>query len=116
MWPRGGLENDSGEFPAIVMGLSINDMSAADSFLDDAIEQFKTQRMCSPRETANMTVTIAGDMTAADFCARWASRAAQDPILKQFTSSMVLPDVLHISGRELLDRASLVPHAHEHNG
>jgi len=105
------IQNDSGEFPAIVMSLSINDMSTADAFLDHAIEKFKTWRMCCPPRTANMTVTIAGGMTAADFCARWASRAAQDPILKQFTSSMVLADVLHIRGRELLDRASLVPHA-----
>jgi hypothetical protein len=110
------IERDSKEFPLIVMNLKIDDLSTADAFLDRVIEHFKTHRSCSPPRTANMTVTIVGDMTAADFCARWASRAAQDPILKQFTSAMVLADVLHIRGSELLDRASLVPHAHEHNG
>ena len=102
------FKNDSGEFPAIVMGLDIPDTSTADAFLDHVVEQFKNQRMCSPPQTANMTVTIAGDLTAEDFCTRWIARAARDPILQHFMSSMILADVLHICGRELLDRASLI--------
>ena len=110
------FKNDSGEFPAIVMGLNILDTARADLFLDEVVELFKKQRMCSPPQTANMTVTLAGDMTAEDFRARWIGRAARDPILKHFMSLMVLADVLHIQGRELLDRASLIAPAHEHNG
>lgn len=97
------------------MGLNILDTSTADTFLDFVVEQFKNQRMRSPPQTANMTVTIAGDMTAEDFRARWIDRYARDPILKHFMSSMVLADVLHIRGRELLDRASLIPHVSEQN-
>ena len=108
------FENDSGEFPAIVMGLNILDTSTADAFLDHVVEQFKNQRMCSPPHTANMTVTIAGDMTAEEFRTRWIARAARDPILTHFMSIMILADVLHIRGRELLDRASLI--ADENNG
>ena len=37
-----------------------------------------------------------------------------DPILKHFMSLMILADVLHIRGREPLDRASLI--ADENNG
>jgi len=100
--------NDSGEFPAIVMGLNIADADSADAFLDHVIQQFKNQRMCSPPTTANMTITLAGNMTADQFRDMWAERAATDPILKAFMSMMVLADVLHIRGRELLDRASLL--------
>jgi hypothetical protein len=101
------FKNDSGDFPAIVMGLNIQDRQAADSFLDHVIQQFKNQRMCSPPTTANMTITLAGEMTAEEFRTAWADRESKDPILKHFMSLMMLADVLHIRGRELLDRASL---------
>ena len=102
------FRNDSGEFPAIVMGLDIPDTETADSFLDHVIQQFKNQRMCSPPTTANMTITLAGNMTAERFRDMWTQRSAIDPILKALMSMMVLADVLHIRGRELLDRASLI--------
>ena len=52
------FRNDAGEFPAIVMGLDIGDEETAGSFLDHVIEQFKSQRMCSPPKTAHMTITV----------------------------------------------------------
>ncbi len=61
------FENESGEFPAIVMGLNLYNTDDIESFLDFAIEQFKNQRMCSPPDTQNMTISIAGDTTAKDF-------------------------------------------------
>src|SRR6185436_4950297 len=103
------FRNDSGEFPAIVIGLDIPDANSADAFLDHVIQQFKNQRMCSQPTTANMTITLAGNMTAERFRDMWAQRSATDPILKAFMSMMALADVLHIRGRELLDRASLLP-------
>src|SRR5204863_9596791 len=86
------FRNDSGEFPAIVMGLNIPDADSADAFLDHVIEQFKNQRMCSPPTTANMTITLEGNMTAERFRDLWARRAATDPVLKAFMSMMVLAD------------------------
>jgi hypothetical protein len=103
------FRNDAGEFPAVVMGLNIFDEETAESFLDHVIEQFKSQRMCSPPTTAHMTITVAGNMSAERFRDMWVQRSAGDPILKHFMSMMVLADVLHIRGRELLDRASLIP-------
>lgn len=103
------FQNDSGEFPAIVMGLNIPDAETADAFLDHVIQQFKNQRMCSPPTTANMTITLAGNLTAERFCDLWSRRSAGDAILKAFMSMMVHADVLHIRGRELLGRASLLP-------
>jgi hypothetical protein len=103
------FRNDSGEFPAIVMGLDIPDADTAGAFLDHVIQQFKNQRMCSPPTTANMTITLTGKMTAERFRDMWTQRSATDPILMAFMSMMVLADVLHIRGRELLDRASLLP-------
>ena len=103
------FRNDSGEFPAIVMGLDLPDMETAESFLDHVVQQFKNQRMCSPPTTASVTITLAGDMTAERFRDLWTQRSANDPILKAFMSTMVLADVLHIRGHELLDRASLLP-------
>jgi hypothetical protein len=105
------FRNDAGEFPAIVMGLNIADDDTAESFLDHVVEQFKNQRMCSPPTTAHMTITIVGSMSAERFRDLWAQRSAGDPILKVFMSKMVLADVLHIRGRELLDRASMIPSA-----
>jgi hypothetical protein len=102
------FRNKTGEFPAIVMGLNILDEETAGDFIDHVIDQFKSQRLCSPPTTANMTITIAGNMTAERFRDLWDQRSADDPILKHFMSMMVLADVLHIRGRELLDRASLI--------
>jgi hypothetical protein len=103
------FRNDTGEFPAIVMGLDIPDAETAESFLDYVIQQFKNQRMCSPPETANMTITIAGNMTAERFRDLWVRRCDSDPILSHFMSMMVFADVLHIRDRDLLDHASLIP-------
>jgi hypothetical protein len=103
------FRNDTGEFPAIVIGLNIVDDDTAESFLDCVVEQFNNQRMCSPPTTAHMTITIVGNMSAERFRDLWAQRAACDPILKVFMSKMVLADVLHIRGRDLLDRASMIP-------
>jgi|SRR5215469_1361463 len=102
------FENESGKFPAIVMGLNIVELSSVEAFVDHAIEKFKYQRMCSPPNTANMMITVAGVISAEDFCARWHERLGKDPILKHFMSLMVVADVLHIEGHNLLDRASLV--------
>ena len=93
------FRNDAGEFL---------DEETAWSFLDHVIEQLKSQRMCSPPTTAHMTVTVAGNMSAERFRDLWAQRSAGDPILKHFMSMMVHADVLHIRGRELQDRASLI--------
>lgn len=95
------------------MGLDIPDADAADAFLDHMVQQFKNQRMCSPPETANMVITIAGDMTAERFRELWAQRSANDPILGHFMKIMVHADVLHIRARKLLDSASLLPIANE---
>jgi hypothetical protein len=102
------FRNDTGEFPAIVIGLDIGDEETAESFLDHVIEQFKSQRMCSPPTTAHMSITVAGNMNAERFRDLWSQRSASDPILNHFMSMMVHADVLHIRGRELLDRASLI--------
>jgi hypothetical protein len=102
------FQNETGEFPAIVMGLNIPDPKDADSFVDHVVDQFKNQRMCSPPETANMTITLAGDLTAERFREMWLKRTADDPILSFFMSRMVFAEVLHIHGRDLLDRASLI--------
>jgi hypothetical protein len=110
------FENDSGELPAVVMGLNILDPENAEAFLDSAVEKWKCQRMCSPPTTANMTITLAGNMTAARFRDLWLVRSAGDPILKHFMSLMVHADVLHIRGRELLDQASLIAPVQEQNG
>ncbi len=102
------FQNGTGEFPAIVMGLDISDLESTDTFLEHVIQQFKNQRMCSPPNTVNMTITIAGDWSAERFCDMWTQRYDTDPILQAFMSMMTLADVLHIQGREVLDRASLL--------
>ncbi len=102
------FQNESGRFPAIVMGLNILDIENAGEFIDHVVEKFKVQRTCSPVNTMNMTVTIVGDMTADEFRSRWLQRSAVDPILEHYMSSMVMADVLHLRSGELADRASLI--------
>ena len=102
------VRNDSGEFLAIMMGLNIPEIATLDAFLDHVVQQFKNQRMCSPPDMANMVITLAGEITAERFCSIWQQRTAGDPVLKHFMSMMVVADVLHIRGRDLLDRASLI--------
>jgi hypothetical protein len=95
----------------IVMGPNIPDEETAGAFLDRVIEQLKSQRMCSPpvhQQTARMTITVAGNMSAERFRDLWVQRSASDPIVKRIMSMMVHADVLQIRGRELLDRASLI--------
>ena len=102
------FRNETGEFPAIVLGIELHDPSAASRFFDDVIEQFKAQRMCSPPETANMVVTLTGSVAADEFRAHWIARCETDPALKYFTSLFVRADVLHIRGSEVLDQSSLI--------
>ena len=103
------VNDDGEEIPVILMGLDIRHPETAESFVNDVIEQFKNQRMCSPPTTANMSVTLSGPITAERFREIWTSRYSTDPILNTFMSMMVLADVLHIRSNELLDQASLVP-------
>jgi hypothetical protein len=102
------FQNATGEFPAIVMGLNIRDTNEADAFIASAVEKWKLQRMCSPPDTANMTITVAGDMTAVQFREAWLLHVARDPILKLFMSMMRHASVLHIRGDEVLDESSLL--------
>lgn len=102
------FENETGEFPAIVMGLNIFNTDNLSAFLDDVIAQFKNQRMCSPEDTANMLITIAGNITAEEFVKHWNERTSEDDILGIFMSKMVLADVLHISKGQVLDTATLL--------
>jgi hypothetical protein len=103
------FQNESGRFPAIVMGLNILDIENAGEFIDQVVESFKVQRTCSPVDTMNMTVTIVGDMTADEFRSQWLRRSAVDPVLEYYMSSMVMADVLHLRSGKLADRASLIP-------
>ncbi len=102
------FENETGRFPAIVMGLNILDIENAGEFIDQVVERFKVHRTCSPPETMNMTITIAGSLTAEEFCSEWQRRASADPILSHFMSLMVVADVLHIRKGDLIGRASLI--------
>jgi len=102
------FRNDSGEFAAIVMGLDIGDPARLEPFVAHVLQQFKNQRMCSPPSTDHLTIAIAGEVTAQQFCRAWHAGAAGDPIMQHFMSSMVPADVLHIRGQELLDRESLI--------
>jgi hypothetical protein len=102
------FQNATGEFPAVVMGLNIRDTNEANAFITSAVEKWKLQRMCSPPDTANMTITVAGDMTAAQFRESWLRHVDRDPILKLFMSMMRHASVLHIRGEEFLDEASLL--------
>jgi hypothetical protein len=88
--------------------LDIPDPESVEPFLDQVVEQFKNQRMCSPPPTAHLTITVAGKISAERFRELWFQRCANDPILKHFMSIMVRADILHIQGRELLDHASLI--------
>jgi hypothetical protein len=102
------FENETGRFPAIVMGLNILDVENAGSFIDQVVERFKVQRTLSPPETMNMTITIVGGLTAEEFCAEWQKRAMDDPILNHYMGSMVVADVLLLRNGDLAGKSSLI--------
>jgi hypothetical protein len=96
------FRNDTGEFPAIVMGLDIGDQETW------ALYRSRHRAVQEPADAQptnrphDMTITVAGDVSAERFPDLWSQRSASDPILKQFMSMMVHADILHIRGRELL--------------
>ncbi len=104
------MENDDGEFEAIVMGLEIHDKTTLEPFVAEVIDQFKNQRMMSPPDTANMLITIHGDCSAEEFVAHWQKISDSDDIMKHFMSTMVLADVLRFTDEAgVTDQASLIP-------
>ncbi len=102
------VDNEAGEFPAVVMGLNIPDRENFRGFVSDVVEKFKCQRMCSPPETANMTITIMGDVTCKEFADLWRGHSRSDQILQVFMSQMRVADVLRFTPEGgVIDSASL---------
>jgi len=58
------LQSSEGPVAAIVIGLNIPDVQAADSFVQEVAEKFKVQRMCSPPTTSVLLITVVTEMPA----------------------------------------------------
>ena len=105
-------ENETGEFPAIVMGLNVHDSNNLERFMGEVVEEFKVHRTCSPPETVHMSITILGYLTSKEFKDHWNKYLAEDEILKAYMSQMLLADVQHFtkseSGFEVIDEISLI--------
>lgn len=105
-------ENETGEFPAIVMGLNVHDPDNLDRFMDEVVEKFKAHRTCSPPETAHMSITILGYLTSDEFKEHWNKQLSEDEILKVYMSQMSLADVQHFTKSDgefkVIDEISLI--------
>jgi hypothetical protein len=103
------LQSSDGPVNMIVMGLNIREPQTADAFVQEVVEKFKVQRMCSPPDTSMMLVTIVSEMPVAHFVERWHQLAAADEILSFFMSQMRKADVLRgVVAGETLETASLI--------
>lgn len=100
--------DDGLEFPAVVLGLNIHCIKTYPKFMDEVIELFKNQRMCSPPETNHLTITIAGLIDSQTFVKDFRNYLKDDPILAQFISQMLMADVLQISNGKLLNKSSII--------
>ena len=94
---------------AIVMGLNIREPQTADAFIQEVVEKFKAQRMCSSPDTSMMLITIVSEMPLSRFVERWRQIAAVDQVLGFFMSQMQKADVLRgeVAG-QTLETASLI--------
>ena len=91
------------------MGLNIDELDSAETFIKEAAEKFKLQRMCSPPDTNFMLVTIVTEMPVAVFVKRWTQLAADDQVLSFFMSRMRKADVLRgTAAGQTLETASLI--------
>jgi hypothetical protein len=77
-----------------VIGVDINDVATANSFIAEVVEQFKSQRMISPPATNALMITLVGDLSAAQFAERWRALTAADAVLGTFMAQMRRADVL----------------------
>ena len=103
------LQSSDGPVTMIVMGLNIREPQTADAFVQEVVEKFKVQRMCSPPDTSMMLITIVSAMPVVHFVERWRQLAAADEILSFFMSQMRKADVLRgVVAGETLETASLI--------
>lgn len=102
------FENETGEFDAIVIGLDIPDAGTLDRFVGEVIDLFKNQRMISPPDTANMTITIEGECSAQEFVDHWIKIGESDQALNVFMDMMVVADVLRFDDTGATDKSSLL--------
>jgi hypothetical protein len=88
------LQSKDGPVTAIVMGLDMRDQNSTDAFIQEVVEKFKVQRMCSSPDTSVMLITLVSDMPASRFVKRWRQLAADDKVLGFFMSQMHTADVV----------------------
>jgi hypothetical protein len=88
------LQSKDGPVTAIVMGLDMPDQDNADAFIQQVVEKFKVQRMCSSPDTSVLLITLVSDMPASRFVKRWRQLAADDKVLGFFMSQMRIADVV----------------------
>jgi len=88
------LQSQDGPVTAIVMGLNIRDPDSADAFIQEVVEKFKVQRMCSSTNTSVLLITLVSDMPASRFVKRWRQIAVEDKVLGFFMSRMHTADVV----------------------
>ena len=87
-------QSQGGPVTGIVMGLDIHDQDRTDVFIQEVVEKFKAQRMCSPPDTSVLLITLVSDMPASRFVKRWRQLAADDKVLGFFMSQMHKADVV----------------------
>jgi len=103
------FQSPTGPAAAIVIGVNISDVQAADAFISEVAEKFKMQRMLSPPDTSGLLVTIIGDLPAARFAEKWRGLVATDQALSIFMSQMRVADVMRGSpSGQMLERVSLL--------
>ena len=105
------MKNASGEaVPILIMGLTLDDVTTLNTFIQHAVTQFRNQRMISPPQTATMLVTLIGTVTVEQFLPIWRKHVDADPGAKVFMGLMKKADLLHGSkdGKTILGQASLL--------
>jgi hypothetical protein len=102
------IETTNGK-PEILVEVAVGDPGTVDAFMAGLLHQVLLEYMISPPETAELRVTLIGDLTAAQFAEQWRRQLVHEPALQFFMSKMTTAEVLHSTeSGHTIDRASLL--------
>jgi hypothetical protein len=106
------FDSPTGPVGVIIMNLYFADQDKAHTFVRDAADKFKLQRLSSPLRTETLLVTITGELSAGRFSREWRAVAMQDATLDLMMSQLRRGEVVHTpEGMGSPTMVSLLPSA-----
>ena len=116
-------DGDSEGGHALLITLDIADPSQLLGFLEEVVARFKRERLEGPPDVRYMLITLAGEVSAADFAQEWQAAIANDAPARALLGEMHQADAMHgdvhggpISQASLLGEPSRRPTGDDRTG